>query len=92
MAGFTIERQFTQNADDIRQTARRLADRLCSEHPVTAHWQDEQVCILSGMGVDGRVIIGDNTLTIEVKLGLLTRMFEDRMKKEINSYLDKHLN
>ncbi|MEY3017641.1 MAG: hypothetical protein RL336_776 [Pseudomonadota bacterium] len=92
MAGFTIERQFTQNADDIRQTARRLADRLCSEHPVTAHWQDEQECILSGMGVDGRVLIGDNTLTIEVKLGLLTRMFEDRMKKEINSYLDKYLN
>lgn len=91
MAGFTIERQFTQNADDIRQTARRLADKLSSEHPVTAHWKDDQECILSGMGVDGRVIIADNTLTIEVKLGILTRMFEDRMKKEINSYLDKYL-
>lgn len=91
MAGFTIQRQFTQEAEQIRHTAHQLVARLCSEHPVTANWQDDNECLLSGMGVDGRVHIGHDTLTIEVKLGLLTRMFEDRMKREIEGYLDKYL-
>ncbi|HSG60931.1 MAG TPA: polyhydroxyalkanoic acid system family protein [Pseudomonadales bacterium] len=91
MAGFTIQRQFTDNSDSVRQTARQLADRLCSEHPVNAKWHNDNTCFLHGMGVEGRVHISHDTLTIEVKLGLLTRLFEDRMKREINTYLDKYL-
>lgn len=91
MAGFTIQRQFNTNSDIIRQTARQLAERLCNEHPVKAVWQSEDECLLEGLGVDGRVHISADTLTIDVKLSLLTRMFEDRMKNEINRYLDKYL-
>jgi len=91
MAGFTIKRAFTSDSEDIQQTAHQLAERLCSEHPVQAEWRSDNECFLSGMGVDGRVHVGEDTLTIEVKLGLLTRMFEDRMKREIESYLDRYL-
>jgi putative polyhydroxyalkanoate system protein len=91
MAGFTIQRQFTADSDTIRLTARQLAERLCNEHPVKAEWRSEDECLLQGMGIDGRVHIAEGTLTIEVKLGLLTRLFEDRMKSEINRYLDKYL-
>jgi|GEM_PF-2563943 len=91
MAGFTIKRAFTSDSEDIQQTAHQLAKRLCSEHPVQAEWRSDNECFLSGMGVDGRVHVGEDTLTIEVKLGLLTRMFEDRMKREIESYLDRYL-
>lgn len=91
MAGFTLQRPFTSNSADVRSTARQLADKLCADHPVKADWRSEDECLLSGMGVDGRVHIGEGTLTIDVKLGLLTRMFEDRMKREIEHYLDKYL-
>jgi putative polyhydroxyalkanoate system protein len=91
MAGFTIQRQFSSDSQQIQSTAHQLADKLVSEHPVKAEWRSDNECILSGMGVDGRVHIGEDTLTIEVKLGLLTRMFEDRMKREIEHYLDKYL-
>ncbi len=90
MAGFRITKPYTMSKEDIREAAEGLAESLEREHGVRSRWDGDRVRI-KGAGVDGELSFHDGLIDVSVKLGLLTRMFEPVLRREVERYLDEHV-
>jgi putative polyhydroxyalkanoate system protein len=90
MAGFTVSRTYTMPREEVRSHAEDLAGQLESQYGITARWQGDTVT-MRGNGVDGRLEIDDETVRVNVSLGLMARMFESPIRRVINEYLDRYI-
>lgn len=91
MASIRITRPYTMPDKDVRDAAQGLAAKLERDHGIKARWAGDSVSI-SGSGVDGKLSFGDGVIDVSVKLGLMASMYQPVFRKEINRYLDKHVN
>ncbi|TGD74274.1 polyhydroxyalkanoic acid synthase [Mangrovimicrobium sediminis] len=90
MAGFRITRPYTMPKEEVRAAAEGFAEDLAREYGVKSRWQGDSVKI-SGAGVDGQLAFHDGLIDVSVKLGLLTSMFEGKLRREVERYLDEHI-
>ncbi len=90
MAGFRITKPYTMPRDEVRAAAEGFAAELEREYGVRSKWSDNSVRI-KGAGVDGELSYADGLIDVSVKLGLLTSMFEGKLKREVQRYLDEHV-
>ncbi len=90
MPGFTISKPYTMPREDVREAAEGLAKRLEQEHGVNCSWDGD--CVrLKGAGVKGELDFNGNTLDVAVQLGMLAAPFLGVLKKEVQKYLDEHV-
>ncbi len=90
MAGFRITKPYTMPREEVRAAAEGFAAQLEEEYGVRSQWNGDRVRI-KGAGVDGELSIADGLIDISVKLGLLTSMFEGKLKREVQRYLDESI-
>lgn len=90
MAGFRITKPYTMPRDDVRAAAEGFAAELEREYGVRSQWGEDRVRI-KGAGVDGELSFADGLIDVSVKLGMLTSMFEGKLKREVQRYLDEHV-
>lgn len=90
MAGFRITKPYTMPKDEIRAVAEDFAEELAAEYGVSSRWDGDRVRI-SGSGVNGEMNIAGGLVDISVKLGLLTSVFEGRLRREVERYLEEHV-
>lgn len=91
MSGFHLSKTHSMPRDELRATARALADRLEAQHGMRAQWQGDDVVAIRGSGVEGRLSIDDRRVDVDVKLGLLASAFQGRLRAEIQRYLDDNI-
>lgn len=91
MAKFTVSKPYTMPVEEVREAAEGLAAQLEAEHGAKSKWRGDSVRI-KGKGVEGEMDFSDGVIDISVKLGVMTSMFAPVMKKEMQRYLDKHVN
>lgn len=91
MSAFRLSKTHSMPREELRETARALADRLETQHGMRARWQGEDVVAIKGSGVEGRLSIDDREIAVDVKLGMLASAFQGRLRAEIQRYLDEHI-
>lgn len=90
MAGFRLSKPYTMPREELREAAEGLAEQLTRDHGMRCRWQGD--CVrLSGAGFDGELDMHGETVDVSVKLGLLTSVFKDMLRSEVQRYLDEHI-
>ena len=90
MASFSINKPHTMSRDDVRDAAEHLAQGLKDRHGLRYRWRGD-TAEFSRSGLDGKLTISDNDITVSVKLGLLASAFEKPLKKAVTDYLDEYV-
>lgn len=91
MSAFSLSKTYTMPRDELRETARALAERLESQHGMRAQWQGDDVVAIKGSGVEGRLSIDESRIAVDVRLGMLASAFQGRLRAEIQRYLDDNI-
>ena len=73
-----------------REKAEALAQRLACEYDVKYRWSGDTL-EFKRSGADGTIAVGDDSVRVELKLGLLLSALGGTIKREIEQTLDKHL-
>ena len=90
MSRIRVERSHSLGREAAREKAERLAERLASEYDVRYRWNGDTL-EFKRSGADGTIAVGDDSVRVELKLGLLLSALGGTIKREIEQTLDKHL-
>ena len=70
MSRITVERSHSLGLAVAREKAEALAQRLASEYDVKYRWSGDTL-EFKRSGADGTIAVGDDSVRVELKLGLL---------------------
>ena len=90
MARITVERAHTLGKEGARAKAEKLAQKLQDQYGLEPSWSGDTLN-LKRSGVKGTVVVADDSLRIDVELGLLMSAMSGTVKSEIEKALDKAL-
>ncbi|MEK1943375.1 MAG: polyhydroxyalkanoic acid system family protein [Pseudomonas sp.] len=90
MARITVERSHTLGREGARAKAEELAERLAQEYAVRYQWNGD-VLEFKRSGADGSIEVGDDSVRVELKLGLMLSALSGTIKREIEKGLDESL-
>ncbi|AKA84012.1 polyhydroxyalkanoic acid system protein [Pseudomonas synxantha] len=90
MARITVEREHSLGKEQARAKAEQLARKLEDKYGVESSWSGDTLK-LTRSGVKGTVAVADDSLRIDVELGLLMSAMSGTIKSEIEKALDKAL-
>ena len=90
MARITVERAHNLGKEAARAKAEQLASKLQERYGLESSWSGDTLN-LRRSGVKGSVLVADDSLRIDVELGLLMSAMSGTIKSEIEKALDKAL-
>ncbi len=90
MARINVERSHSLGREAARTKAEKLAERLASEYDVRYRWAGD-VLEFKRSGAEGRIVVGDDRVRVELSLGLLLSAMSGTIKREIEKGLDEYL-
>lgn len=90
MTQISVERKHTIGRDAARAKAQALVDRLSREYDLKASWDGDRVDVARS-GANGSVHIGQDSIRVDLKLGMMMSMMSGTIKGEIERALDKAL-
>lgn len=90
MTQISVERKHSLGREAARQKAEALVEKLSREYDLKAAWNGDRVEIKRS-GANGSIQIGDDTIRVELKLGMMLSMMGGTIKAEIERALDKAL-
>ena len=90
MAGFKVSKRYTMSKDEVRVAAEQLAQEPKSQHGLRYRWQGD-TATFSRTGLDGKLSIDNDNISLSIKLGFLAAAFERPLKQAITEYLDKYV-
>ena len=90
MTQISVERKHTLGRDAARAKAQALVDRLSREYDLKASWDGDRVDVARS-GANGSVHIGQDSIRVDLKLGMMMSMMSGTIKSEIERALDKAL-
>ena len=90
MARITVERAHDLGKEAAREKADKLAQKLSDQYGLEPQWSGDTLN-LKRSGVKGTVEVDDDSLRINVELGLLMSAMSGTLKSEIEKALDKAL-
>lgn len=90
MAKITIERPHALGRELAREKAEQLAERLARQYDVRYRWNGDSL-EFKRSGADGRIEVHENSVRVQLSLGLLLSAMSSSIKREIEEVLDKNL-
>jgi len=90
MTQISVERKHGLGRDAARQKAEVLVDKLAREYDLQARW-DGDVVEVKRSGASGTIRIGEDTIRVDLKLGMMLSIMGSSIKGEIEKALDKAL-
>ena len=90
MTQISVERRHSLGREAARQKAEALVERLAREYDLKAQWEGDTVQVKRS-GANGSIRIGDDSIRVELKLGMMLSMMGGTIKAEIERALDKAL-
>ncbi len=90
MARINVERSHNLGREAAREKAEQLAERLAREYDVRYRWNGD--CLeFKRSGADGRIDVSEDSVRVQLNLGLLLSAMSGSIKREIEDVLDKNL-
>lgn len=90
MSRITIHRPHQLGLDAAKARAEQLAERLAKDYDVNYRWCGDAL-EFKRSGADGRIEVSDDSVAVELRLGLALSLMSSKIKSEIERTLDKSL-
>ena len=85
-----IQREHGLGKDEARRRVSGIADELCNKYGLNATWNGDELKI-GGSGINGCIAVAEQSVDVDVKLGLALSMMSSVIRKSIEDALDKYL-
>lgn len=76
--------------DEVRRRVEAAADSLAGKYGLKTQWDGDDLKV-SGTGLDGRISISDEQVSVDATLGFALKMLESTIRTSVEEALDKHL-
>ena len=90
MAHISVERAHGLGKEAAREKADQLAQKLSEQYGLVPQWSGDTLN-LKRSGVKGAVHVSDDSIKVDVELGLMMSAMSSMIKAEIEKALDKAL-
>ncbi|MCZ6829587.1 MAG: polyhydroxyalkanoic acid system family protein [Gammaproteobacteria bacterium] len=90
MAGFKVSKTHSMSKEEIREAAELLAGELQTQYGLRHRWQGD-TATFSRTGLNGKLRIDDDSISVSIRLGVLASAFERPLKQAVTDYLDKYV-
>jgi putative polyhydroxyalkanoate system protein len=88
MSRIYIRRAHELTPKAARRKVERVADVLAQRFDAACAWKGD-VLAIKHPSVNGKVVVGEDDVVVEAKLGFMLAMFRDRIDEELVRILDK---
>lgn len=85
-----IRRSHQLGVEEARSRATEIAEHLDRQFALTSRWQGDRL-LVSGNGVNGHLIVAEESIELEVRLGFALKLMEGPIRSAIESTIDEHL-
>lgn len=86
MTDIQIRKNHTRQQGELRTVAEKLAGQLS----LSGHWQSN-CYLVHGKGFDASLELLENEIIVKARLGFFLRPMKEKIRAEIEQYLDKKL-
>ena len=90
MARISVERTHDLGKEAAREKADQLAQKLSEQYGLVPQWSGDTLN-LKRSGVKGEVHVSEDSIRVDVELGLMMSAMSGMIKSEIEKALDKAL-
>jgi len=85
-----IRRSHQLGIEEARSRANEIAEHLDRQFSLTSRWQGDRL-LVRGNGVNGHLIVAEESIELEVRLGFALKLMEGPIRSAIESTMDEHL-
>ena len=82
MATVEITREHSLGKDAAKERAQKMADKLASKLGAECTWREDELTFQRS-GVDGSILVGEDSVQVAVKLGMMLTPMAGMVKGEI---------
>ena len=90
MADIELHRTHHLGLKGARAAADKMAERLDEKFDLTSEWKGDTLHF-NRAGVNGRLVVTDHDMTLDVTLGFMLKMMKGPIEKAVHEQLDKVL-
>lgn len=90
MSKIKVKRQHALGAKKARSAVEKLAEKLHEDLEADYHWEGSTLQF-SRTGATGHIDVGDEEVSIEIKLSLLLSPLKGKIEKTIEDEIDQYL-
>lgn len=91
MTTITINHPFTMPRAAVTDKLKLFAVDLAKRYQLDCQWQGEDCLTFRRSGADGQVSVGDGTLSLQLKLGMMLSMFKQSIELDICKFLRENI-
>jgi putative polyhydroxyalkanoate system protein len=85
-----IRKEHCLGKDEARKRVADIATSLGDKYGIRSSWSGDDLQI-DGSGVKGCIVVADESVEVEVKLGFALSMMESTIRTSLEEAMDKHL-
>jgi len=85
-----IRRSHQLGIEEARSRADEIAEHLARQFSLTSRWQGDHL-IVNGNGVNGQLLVAEESIELEVRLGFALKLMEGPIRSAIETTMDEHL-
>jgi putative polyhydroxyalkanoate system protein len=90
MATVDVTREHNLGKETARERAQKMADKLAKKLDAKCTWDGDELTFKRS-GADGSILVGEDSVRVVVKLGLMLTPMAGMVKGEVEKALDKYL-
>lgn len=90
MAVIKVKRNHALGAKMARSAVEKIANKLKKDLDAEYHWKGSSLQF-SRSGASGHIDVGDDEVSVEIKLGMLLSPLKGRIERTIEEEIDQHL-
>jgi putative polyhydroxyalkanoate system protein len=90
MSKIEISKDFSNPLQEVREGLEQLSQQLEQHYGLEHQWQGDTIEFKHKF-VKGNLVVREGHLALAMKLSLMARPFEKKIRAEIEGFLDKHL-
>jgi putative polyhydroxyalkanoate system protein len=85
-----IKKEHCLGKEEARKRVETIAETLGATYGLQTSWVGDDLKI-DGSGVKGCIVVADDSVAVEVKLGFALAMMESTIRTSLQEAMDKHL-
>jgi putative polyhydroxyalkanoate system protein len=85
-----IRKEHCLGKEEARKRVVNIAETLGTKYGLQTSWAGDDLKIY-GSGVKGCIVVADESVAVEVKLGFALSMMESTIRTSLQEAMDKHL-
>lgn len=89
MSRIKVTRQHRYSSGEAQEALKNVASQLENKLGLDLQWEDDNKVAFDHSLAKGQCCVTDDTIDIDVKLGIMARPLKGKIEKRINSELDK---